>query len=57
MKATNKSRRPKLQIADLTSEPRPRLRELAVEELVAVSGGLPDTGYVCSAPSNDCSKE
>ena len=57
MKATLKSRRPKLQIADLTAEARPRLRELAIEELVTVSGGLPDTGYVCSAPSNDCTKE
>jgi hypothetical protein len=46
------TRRPKIE--DLVAtKPRP----LAVEELVAVSGGLPDTGYICSAPSNDCIKE
>jgi hypothetical protein len=56
MKRMTSHRRPKIEIADLAPAAEP-LRELGIRDLVAVSGGRPDTGYVCSAPSNDCSKE
>jgi hypothetical protein len=44
-------------IADLPVAATPSCRPLLNHELFAASGGLPSTGYVCSAPSNDCSKE
>ena len=49
----------KLEILDLPKKESDSLRALRFDELLHVVGGLKridDSGYVCSAPSNDCQK-